>query len=134
MYSDSTSRFSQYDEHGQMIYHDDDSQRKLIGSRRMSTDNFSRRSALRNSVVPEDDDSDEERAQGKGLLGPYGASRDSFADETPRQSFDYGQASGSGGGYNSVPMRQSVDLPMGAGTPRRPNQQGSPFKDPWETN
>lgn len=136
MYSDSTSRFSQYDEHGQMIYRDDDSGRQLIGGRRQaSTDNFSRRSALRNSVIAEDEDSDEERAQGRGLLNPYGASRDSLADETPRQSFDYGQPSGSGsGGYNSVPMRQSVDLPMGAGTPRRPGQQETPFKDPWENN
>jgi len=116
-----------------MIYRDDDSGRGLVGNRRMSTENFSRRSALRNSVIAEDEDSDEERAQGRGLLNPY-ASRDSLADDTPRQSFDYGQASGSGGGYNAVPMRQSVELPIGAGTPRRPGQQDSPFKDPWENN
>jgi len=87
-----------------------------------------------------DDDSDEDNAQKKGLLygpsggrGVYGpaASRDGFAQsrlsldqETPRQSLDYGQASG--GAYSSVPMRQSVDLPAGASAPKRGD-----FKDPW---
>ncbi|KAG8886398.1 hypothetical protein FRB97_004933 [Tulasnella sp. 331] len=134
LYADSTSRFSQYDEHGNMIYRDDDSQRNLLDSnRRMSTEGgFSRRSHLRNSVVADqdDDDDDEDRAQGRGLLGAYGASRDSLGEqETPRQSFDYGQPSGSGAGYSAVPMRQSVDLPMGAGVPRRPGQE--PYKDPF---
>jgi len=76
-------------------------------------------------MIFEDDDSDEERAQGKGLLGaPQGfVSRDSL-DQPPRQSFDYGQ--GSSSSYNPVPMRGSVDLPVGAGAPKR-----SEFKDPW---
>jgi len=52
-------------------------------------------------------------------------------DDTPRQSFDYGQASGSGSGYKAVPMRQSVELPIGAGTPRKPGAQ-DPFTDPWD--
>lgn len=118
-----------------MIYRDDDSQRNLLdpNSRRMSSDNVSRRSHLRNSVIADhdDDDDDEDRAQGRGMLGAYGASRDSLAvdQETPRQSFDYGQPSGSGSGYNAVPMRQSVDLPMGAGVPRRPGQDA--YNDPF---
>ncbi|KAG8892443.1 hypothetical protein FRB99_002709, partial [Tulasnella sp. 403] len=127
IFSGSESRFSQYDEHGQMIYRDDDSQRHLLGGRR-STDGYEssmRQSRLRESVIVEDEDSDEERAQGKAFLSKSAAqSRLSFDQETPRQSFDYGQASGST--YSAVPMRQSVDLPMGAGAPKRGD-----FKDPW---
>ncbi|KAG9039901.1 hypothetical protein FRB95_004373 [Tulasnella sp. JGI-2019a] len=130
LYGDSSSRLSQYDEHGNMIYRDDDSQRGLMDSnRRMSTDH-SRRSHLRNSMIAEDDeDEDENRAQNRGLLAPYGESRENFDQETPRQSYDYGQPSGSGSGYNAVPMRQSVDLPIGAGTPGRPGQ--GPYNDPF---
>lgn len=126
IYSASESRFSQYDEHGQMIYRDDDSQRQLMDSNK-------RASRLRNSVaVDDEDDSDEETAQGKRLLGGPGPSgmqsRESFSqsrlslgDDTPRGSFDYGHASGSGSGYAAVPLRGSMDVPQGKGG----------FKDPW---
>ncbi|KAG8984101.1 hypothetical protein FRB90_005568 [Tulasnella sp. 427] len=125
IYSASESRLSQYDEHGQLIYRDDESQRHLL-------DASKRQSRLRNSVaMDDDDDSDEETAQGRRLLageaGPSGlASRESFnqsrlslGDETPRGSFDYAHASGSGG-YAAVPVRSSMDAPRGGN-----------FKDPW---
>ncbi|KAG8898599.1 hypothetical protein FRC01_010852 [Tulasnella sp. 417] len=126
VYSRSESRFSQYDEHGQMIYRDDDSQRQLLDQKRQSR--------LRQSVAADDeDDSDEETAQGRRLLGGAGpsgmASRDSFAqsrlslaDDTPRGSFDYGHAgSSNAGGYAAVPLRQSMDQ----------QPKGGNFKDPW---
>lgn len=124
IYSQSESRFSQYDEHGQMIYRDDESQRHLLDANK-------RHSRLRNSVAAEDDESsDEESAQAKRLLGGgAGPSRDSFSqsrlslgDETPRGSFDYGQPGGSGSGYAAVPLRGSMDVPPG---------KGGNFKDPW---
>ncbi|KAG8896083.1 hypothetical protein FRC00_006515 [Tulasnella sp. 408] len=126
IYSRSESRFSQYDEHGQMIYRDDDSQRQLLDNKRQSR--------LRQSVAMDDEeDSDEESAQAKRLLGGAGPSgmqsRDSFAqsrlslaDDTPRGSFDYGHAGSSGaGGYAAVPLRSSMDQ----------QPKGGNFKDPW---
>ncbi|KIO25067.1 hypothetical protein M407DRAFT_244210 [Tulasnella calospora MUT 4182] len=126
IYSASESRFSQYDEHGQMIYRDDDSQRQLLDNKRQSR--------LRQSVAMDDEeDSDEETAQGKRLLGGPGPSgmqsRESFsqsrlslADDTPRGSFDYGHAgSSNAGGYAAVPLRQSMDQ----------QPKGGNFKDPW---
>lgn len=107
-----------------MIYRDDDSQRHLLDADRR------RQSGLRTSTIAHDDDSDEETHESRRLMGSSsgaGPSRLSMADDTPRQSFDYGQ--GSGGAYQAVPMRQSVDLPMGAGAPKRGD-----FKDPWGGN
>jgi len=139
LFSRSDSRFSQYDEHGAQ-YRDDDSQRHLLG-RTTSNEGYSssvnvRNSRLRHSVAADDSDSDEEKAQSKNLLAgrdsqDFSQSRQSFDFDTPRQSQDYGGQAGSSsrGGYDAVPMRQSVDLPIGASMPQK-----SPFKDPWEKN
>ncbi|KAG8921964.1 hypothetical protein FRC02_012230 [Tulasnella sp. 418] len=127
LYSASSSRFSQYDEHGQLVYSDDTSQRHLLGNRRASQ--------LRESVIfDEEDESDEERAQGRKLLS--GENYASSSRDTPRQSMDHGEREsfdysqpamgGQSGGYGAVPTRESMDLPYGASAPRR-----GEFKDPW---